>query len=582
MPVPERVTFGPFELDIAGKKLEKGGVRVKLSGQPLDILVLLLKSPDEVVTREELRQQLWGEDTFVDFEQGLNTAINKLRQTLGDSADRPRYIETIPRQGYRLIAPVAEAAAHAPGRHPQPPGGSGRKRPPWFAAIAGLAALVVLAAGYWMGARTVPSPTANLIQFKVEPPPGYWLEPAGTRQGFDISPDGRSLVFTARGRDGQFHAWRRDLSRTALHPISTADAAHTVFWGPDSKKLFFALGGSLRLADAVGGPFQVLGQERGRAVYATVIAPERVLVMGNRPSSYLVPTVGGDAQPLPAAYPWPEPLPASEYILYLAFGDRSHNSVVRAARVGEEPESGAEIVQTNSRTLYAPSGPGSDQGHLLYVHAGSLMAHPFDAKSLRVTGQAVPLAAGIEHFATSGAADFSVSTNGVLVYQPHIGRAQMTWVDRAGRPVGTVGPANQGIYYLRLSPDSTKIVAELYSVEDGYSRVWIFDSATGNGRPITEELAGGSVWSPDSSRLVYSGLIVTQLPRLFVRSVTEEGYGKPLLAGVHPEQVQVPNGLVFRRTLHRLSEPASGRSVDGGSGGQALADAAVGFSRLGE
>ena len=167
----DRVTFGPFELDIAGEKLEKGGVRVKLSGQPQHILALLLKKPGEVVTREELRQQLWGQDTFVDFEQGLNTAINKLRQTLGDSADSPRYIETIPRQGYRFIAPVAEAAAiQGPGRHPGPPAEREAKRSLWVGTSAGLAALVVLSAGYWIGARTAPSPTVGVIQFKVEPP----------------------------------------------------------------------------------------------------------------------------------------------------------------------------------------------------------------------------------------------------------------------------------------------------------------------------------------------------------------------------------------------------------------------------
>jgi eukaryotic-like serine/threonine-protein kinase len=538
----DRVTFGPFELDIAGERLEKHGVRVKLSGQPQHILVLLLKNPGEVVTREELRQQLWGEDTFVDFEQGLNTAINKLRQTLGDSADRPRYIETIPRQGYRFIAPVAKAAATpAEGQRRESTGESSTKqRLVWIALSAGLAALVVWAAGYWIGARTASAPTDVVTQFKVEPPPGYWLEPAATRQGFDISPDGESLVFTARGRDGRFHAWRRDLSGTALHPIATADAASTVFWGPDSRKLFFAVGGTLRLGDAAGGPFQVLSQEQDRVIYGTVVAPERVLVMANRRKSYLVPIGVGDSEPLPAAYPWPEPLPDGEHILYLAFGDKAQNSIVRAARLGEDPRSGVEIVQTNSRVLYAPSGGDPGQGYLLYVRAGTLMAHRFDVKSLRVTGEAVPLAAGVEHFATSGGADFSVSTNGVLVYQPHIGRAQMTWVDRSGRPTGTVGPDNQGIYYLRLAPDGKRIVAELYNVEDGYARVWIFDAATGNGRPITEDLAGGSVWSPDSSRLVYSGVIVTQVPKLFVRSVTEESYGKPLLPGAHPEQLQVP------------------------------------------
>ncbi len=254
----------------------------------------------------------------------------------------------------------------------------------------------------------------------------------------------------------------------------------------------------------------------------------------------MIPVVGGDIQPLPNPCPWPQLLPDGEHILCLTFGDRAQNSIVRAARLGENPGSRGEIVRANSRVEYAPSANDPDQGHLIYVQGGNLMAQPFDAKALQVTGEPVPLAANVEHFATSGAADFSVSNNGVLVYQPHMGRAQITWVDRLGRPTGTVGPANQGIYHLRLSPDGTKVVAELYNVEDGYARVWIFDSTNGKCRPITEELAGGTTWSPDSSRLVYSGVIVTHLPTLVLRSPTEDDYGKPLFPGAHPDQLQVP------------------------------------------
>ncbi len=374
----------------------------------------------------------------------------------------------------------------------------------------------------------------------MEPPPGSWLEPAATRNGFAISPDGSRLVFTGRGPDGQFHAWRRDLAETELHPLETAEGAHTVFWGPASRRLFFAVGGSLRVADPSGGPFQALSQKQDLLIYGTVIGAERVLAMSTRRTNYAVPIGGGGDEPLPNAYAWPEPLPDGEHILYLTFGKQAENSVVRVARLGEDPQSGVEIVRANSKAQYAPSATDPDRGYILYVRTGNLMAQPFDARALRVTGEAVPLAARVEHFATSGAADFSISANGVLVYQPHIGRAQMTWVDRSGRRTGTVGPAGRGIYHLRLSPDGAKVVAELYDVQDGFARVWIFDAATGDGRPITEELAGGATWSPDSRRLAYSGVVVGQLPMLFLRSATEEEYGQPLFPGVHPDQLQVP------------------------------------------
>src|ERR1700758_1139797 len=99
------VRFGIFEVDFAAGELRKHGIRIKLRGeQPFQVLAILLEHAGEVVTREELRRQLWAADTFVDFEHSLATAISKIRDALGDSADSPRYIETLPRRGYRFIA----------------------------------------------------------------------------------------------------------------------------------------------------------------------------------------------------------------------------------------------------------------------------------------------------------------------------------------------------------------------------------------------------------------------------------------------------------------------------------------------
>ncbi len=102
----EIVRFGTFEVDLRAGELRKQGKRIKLQDQPFQVLAVLLQRPGEVVTREELRSQIWPQDTFVDFDNSLNTAINKLREALGDSADNPRFIETLPRRGYRFLAPV--------------------------------------------------------------------------------------------------------------------------------------------------------------------------------------------------------------------------------------------------------------------------------------------------------------------------------------------------------------------------------------------------------------------------------------------------------------------------------------------
>ena len=102
----EILRFGPFEVDPRAAELRKRGVRIKLQEQPFQVLKILLGRPGEIVSREEIKSQIWPSDTFVEFDNGLNTAINKVREALGDSADNPRFVETVPKHGYRFVAPV--------------------------------------------------------------------------------------------------------------------------------------------------------------------------------------------------------------------------------------------------------------------------------------------------------------------------------------------------------------------------------------------------------------------------------------------------------------------------------------------
>ena len=140
------LSFGPFEVDASTRELRKRGVHVRLSGQPFQILLTLLAHPGYLVTREQLRDDLWSEGTFVDFEGSLNAAVNKLRRALNDSAENPRYIETIPKGGYRFIAPVIESSnGHVPAPPPELSARLPTRRParPW-AIVLGLLALGVV------------------------------------------------------------------------------------------------------------------------------------------------------------------------------------------------------------------------------------------------------------------------------------------------------------------------------------------------------------------------------------------------------------------------------------------------------
>src|SRR5262245_19992407 len=143
------IRFGLFEVDLSAGVLRREGRKVRLQEQPFQILTLLLERSGEVVTREELRQKLWQQDTFVDYDAGLNTAIRKLREGLGDSADNPRFVETLPRRGYRFIAPVDAAVQAIAPTIPD----TRRSRFVTVAGIVGLVAVVILVGlnlrGWW-------------------------------------------------------------------------------------------------------------------------------------------------------------------------------------------------------------------------------------------------------------------------------------------------------------------------------------------------------------------------------------------------------------------------------------------------
>ena len=152
--------LGVFQVNLAARELRKHGVRTRLPGQPFNILSLLLEKPGEVVTREQMRERLWTPDTFVDFEHSLNSSMKKLRAALGDSPENARYIETIPRLGYRFIAPVEEAPAMAPpapilaaaGLSATEASGKSRKRL-WPAVVAISAVLIAATVGYSVWSR---------------------------------------------------------------------------------------------------------------------------------------------------------------------------------------------------------------------------------------------------------------------------------------------------------------------------------------------------------------------------------------------------------------------------------------------
>ena len=165
---PRLVRFETFEVDVRAGELRKAGVRLKLPGQPFQVLAILLERPGEVVTREELQKRLWP-DTFVDVDHNLNTAINKIREVLGDSAESPRFVETLPRRGYRFIAPVDVGAGLVPAQQGAPKGYPYRRslmvekrlanqslQRHWVLGLSGAAIIVIAVLSYWLTRPLMP------------------------------------------------------------------------------------------------------------------------------------------------------------------------------------------------------------------------------------------------------------------------------------------------------------------------------------------------------------------------------------------------------------------------------------------
>ena len=168
-----RLAFGPFEVHTEAAELRKRGIRVRLSGQPFQILLVLLAHPGEVVTREQLREEVWVAGTFVDFEHGLNAAMNKLRRALSDSPENPRYIETLAGRGYRLIGTLERARPTAiphviesfVPEQPVVP----RNRHPWWLLGSVAACFISFAVGWQLHDPPAPLPSWTLTRLTADP-----------------------------------------------------------------------------------------------------------------------------------------------------------------------------------------------------------------------------------------------------------------------------------------------------------------------------------------------------------------------------------------------------------------------------
>jgi Tol biopolymer transport system component/DNA-binding winged helix-turn-helix (wHTH) protein len=235
--------FGIFQANRHTNELFRQGVRVKVQEQPMQVLLMLLEHPGEIVTREEIRQRLWPVDTFVEFDHSVNTAIKKLRQTLGDDADNPRFIETVPKKGYRFIAPVHDGTAEVPPAttEPEPPSvpHNDRKLQVRAIVIGACLVLALLIGAGWLIRSSEVTKTAALD-----------VIPFTTYSGFEdqasLSPDGNKVAFIwakpiekEHIYDGP-HVYVKQMGiEQPLQLTKSNDIEFSPAWSPDGNSIAF-------------------------------------------------------------------------------------------------------------------------------------------------------------------------------------------------------------------------------------------------------------------------------------------------------------------------------------------------------
>lgn len=227
---PNAIRFGLFEADLSAGELRKRGRKIPLQDQPFRVLTLLLQRPGELVSRQEFQSALWPGDTFVEFDEGLNKAIQKLRQALDDSSDNPRFIETLPRKGYRFIAPVD-------GSTTIPPAAAPVKRPgtnllPWMLFAIVSVALLVLVGTYFRVLRPVARPMQKTVPLTRYP--GRQVTPA-------FSPDGKQVAFAWDGENGEnLDIYVKLVDAGEPLRLTTNPAPeYTPAWSPDGRYIAF-------------------------------------------------------------------------------------------------------------------------------------------------------------------------------------------------------------------------------------------------------------------------------------------------------------------------------------------------------
>ncbi|MCA1561074.1 MAG: serine/threonine-protein kinase [Acidobacteria bacterium] len=368
--------------------------------------------------------------------------------------------------------------------------------------LAGTAAVLVTLAAMTMmlvTARRRPPENRQPIQVSVATPEIEEVYRGEVAMPVVISPDGRYLVVYGAGAAGTLDLWLHDLRSGATKRI--AEKAFAAGWSSDSKAIAYFAEGKLKTVAVEGGPPRIVCDARPEGTPAWQGDTILFAQYSKDPGLYRVSASGGTPERIiePGADKrifawWPEFLPDGKRFLYLTLIQRIEQEVTHELFVGSlDGAAPQRIAAIDSRAVFA-------EGHLLYVRDGTLLAHPFDATSLRFTGEAKPLLSDLHYFRNTGLAAFSVSENGLLAWSSTRPAVRLAWLDRGGIEVGSIGrlPGSDGG---RLSRDGRRYVVGIVDPAQGVSDIWIHDLARDSRDRVTFKLVDEEkpVWGPDGT-----------------------------------------------------------------------------------
>jgi Tol biopolymer transport system component/DNA-binding winged helix-turn-helix (wHTH) protein len=551
MPVntPRTWRFGVFELDALSGELRRNGTLVKLREQPASILLLLLEHAGQMVTREQLRQHLWPSDTFVDFDHSLNAAVMKLREALGDSADKPLYIETIPRKGYRFVAPVSHPADTQNGGPPSqstvdpelpvsktreqgngsieapsktPDEKQGRRRP-LSSKVAVLILLVVSAIGITALIRST-SLRSALLPSKSEPNrmspnlrSSILTSAPGDAHSPSFSPDGRQIAFVWDGVERRHYDIYVQLvgSDTPLqltHHKSGDGVPGPPQWSPDGREIAFARCNSERdgvyTVPALGGAERRLTNSRcmnsvaGRPIWTP---DSKAMVMldqctpGGPRAVVLFSFASGEKGCLAAGSPGDfysdDALsPDGRTVAFFHETEAGYNEIYSVPLSGEAPRRLVSQDNVASNLMWTPDGK--------YIVFNSNRGDMIRAWRVPVAGGPVE-----PEMVYPGVGAISQDGRRLAYTESQSGEAPAIWRADLSNPGGPVLRKRKLIYSqfredsAQPSPDGTHLA--LQSDRSGATLIWLNSTEGDHPVQLTNTGSGSPRWSPDGRWIAF-------------------------------------------------------------------------------